>query len=199
MNTIPSPNTGLDLPLHLTVSYGFAEWLSILRDAQQRGFRYWLDKLLVLPFFLIGVYELLLGASLFAVPTLRYPDGAQNLLYGILLVVFAIIMWTELISIVKIWFAFRKRSDRGQKQFHFTFGDDEAGYEAEDQGDRQSVSVSWSSFESIVLGRTAFILRLKDGGFWAIPRRVFSSIQDAEFFQNFVQARLAASKLASKQ
>ena len=181
------------------VSYSFREWVRILRDAEVRNLRYWLNNLLGLIFLLIGIYEIVLGIWLLRLPgpTARH-DGIWNLLYGVALIIFVIVVWLDVVTLIRLWLASKRREKIGPKIYEFKFDAQEASFARHDDQGNEEVKLSWSNFSSVSLGKTAVILRTNDGGMWAIPLRVFMNSQSAQSFKQFVELRIKESKTSAK-
>jgi hypothetical protein len=187
------------LPFVFSVSYSFSEWVRILRDAEVRNLRYWLNNLIGLAFLLIGLYEITLGIWLLRLPgpTARQ-DAIWNILYGVPLIIFVLVVWLDLVTLIKVRLAFKRREKIGAKIYEFKFGEQEASFASQDNKGKEEVTLSWNNFSSVSLGKTAVILRTIDGGMWAIPLRVFMNSQSAQSFKQFVELRIKESKASAK-
>lgn len=199
-NEITTMSDSPTLPFVYKFSYSFSEWVSILRESEVRNFRYWFNMLVNLVFFLIGVYEIVLGIWLLKLPgpTARH-DAIWNILYGVPLIIFALVASLDLLTLFRLWLVSRRRKKIGPKMYVFIFDEQEASFTGRDSQSNEEVKLSWSHFQSVALKKTAIIIYVRDGGMWAIPRRVFMTNQTAEAFKQFVELRIKESKTSAKE
>ena len=181
-------------------SYSFSEWVRILRESEVRNFRYWFNMLVGLVFFLIGVYEVALGIWLLQLPgpTARH-DAIWNILYGVPLIIYVLVVSLDLVTLFRLWLVSRRRKKIGPKTYEFKFDEQEASFTGRDSQSNEDVKLSWSNFSSVSLRKTAVILYLRAGGMWAIPRRVFTTSESAQTFKQFVESRIKESKTAAQE
>ena len=186
------------LPFVFNFSYSFSEWVRILREAEVRNFRYWFNILVSVVFFLIGVYEIVLGIWLLQLPgpTARH-DAIWNILYGVPLILYVLVVSLDLVTLFRLWSVSRRRKKIGPKIYEFKFDEQEASFTGRDSQTNEEVKVSWSNFQSVVLKKTALIIYIRDGGMWAIPRRVFTTDHSAEAFKQFVELQIKQSKVSA--
>ena len=189
-----------ELPFVYNFSYSFSEWVRILREAEVRNFRYWFNMLVGLVFFLIGTYEIALGIWLFQFPgpTARH-DAIWNILYGVPLLIYVLVVSFDLITLIRLWLVSRRRKKIGPKMYEFKFDEQDASFTGRDSQGNEEVKLSWSNFQSVSLKKTAVIIYIKDGGMWAIPRRVFTTAESAQAFKQFVELRIKESKTSAKE
>jgi hypothetical protein len=188
------------LPFVYNFSYSFSEWLRILREAQIRTLLYWFNIAVSLVFFLIGIYEIVLGISLFQLPgpTARH-EALWNILYGVPLIIYVLLVTFDLSGFIRLWLAHRRRKKIGPKIYEFRFDEQDASFTGRDSQSNEEVKLSWSNFQSVALKKTAVIIYLRGGGMWAIPRRVFTTTETAEAFQQFVELRIKESKTIAQE
>jgi hypothetical protein len=188
------------LPFVYNFSYSFSEWFRILREAEVRNFRYWFNLLISLVFFLIGIYEVALGIWLFQLPgpTARY-DAIWNLLIGVPLIIYVLVVSLDLVTLFRLWLVSRRRKKTGPKTYEFKFDEHEASFTGRDSQSNEEVKLSWSHFSAISLKKTAVILYLRDGGMWAIPRRVFTTSDSVQTFKQSVELWIKESKTAAQE
>ena len=185
-----------NLPVTFSFSYSYAEWIRILRDAEVRNFGYWLGKSIGLAFILVGIYELALGIWLLQLPgPFAKHDGIWSILYGLPPIIFGLLILLDPIERFRLRSAHKRREKIGPKVYQFKFGAQGASFEGQDTMGHESVSLSWSHFRSVGLGKVAMILRTSDGGFWAIPLRIFPTAQSIQSFKQFVELRIKESKV----
>jgi hypothetical protein len=187
-------------PFVYNFSYSFSEWVRILREAEVRNFRYWFNMLVSLVFFLIGVYEIVLGIWLLQLPgpTARH-DAIWNILYGVPLIIYVLVVSLDFVTLFRLWLVSRRRKKIGPKIYEFKFNEQEASFTGRDSQSNEDVKLSWSNFQSVALKKTAVIIYVRDGGMWAIPRRVFTTDQSAEDFKQFVELRIKESKTSTTE
>lgn len=188
------------LPFVYNFSYSFSEWLRILREAQVRNFLYWFNMAVSVVFFLIGIYEITLGIWLFQLPgpTARH-DAIWNILYGVPLIIYVLVVTFDIVGFIRLWLVYRRRKKIGPKIFEFKFDKQKASFTGRDGQSHEEVALSWSNFQSVALKKTAVIIYVRDGGTWAIPRRVFTTNQTAEDFKQFVELRIKESKTSARE
>jgi len=186
------------LPFVYNFSYSFSEWVRILRESEVHNFRYWFNILLGLVFLLIGIYEITLGIWLLRLPgpTARH-DAIWNILYGVPLIIFVLVVSLDLLTLLKLWLVSKRREKIGAKTYEFKFDEQEASFTGHDSQSSEEVKLSWSNFQSVSLKKTAMIIYVKDGGMWAIPRRVFTTEESAQIFKQFVELRINESKTSA--
>jgi YcxB-like protein len=193
-------NNDQTVPFIFSFTYSFSEWIRILREAEVRNLRYWFNQLLGLLFLLIGIYEIVLGIWLLKLPDpTAWRDGIWNILYGVLIVIFILVALLDLVTLYKLWLVSRRRKKIGPKIYEFEFDEQEARFTGRDSQGNEDVKLSWNHFSRVLLRKTAIILYLKDGGMWAIPRRVFTTAQSAQAFKQFVEFRIEESKVLANQ
>jgi hypothetical protein len=157
----------------LQITYTLSDAIHAHRRYYSTKRRSKFDKLIAIVIAGTGVYCF---ASLY--PALMMSSASVMLLDVILPIIFVllgIMLWFDIGSLLGIRAGY-KNAEKLEREYEFTFDNSVAAYNSGSDPTRVEVKFAWSEFQGVIESKQAFLLLLKLGDYWAIPKRCFASV-----------------------